>query len=170
MIINKSYCLLLYNYYYSSETKAQSSCHKWSFDNAQRVLNLDFIDNLLYFTIQYEDGIYLERMNCTQKQVDVELGFLTHLDRKFRPTTTYDKETNKTTFTLPYTTKAEVLNVISLDNGFNLTFTKEEDVVSLEGEFPNLIVGTPYKSYWELGTIYKRQSTDCIPLSVDCLL
>jgi hypothetical protein len=168
--LNEPNSVYVYNYYYSSETKAQSSWHKWSFDNAQRVLNVDFIDNWLYFTIQYEDGIYLERMNCTQKQVDVELGFLTHLDRKFRPTTTYDKETNKTTFTLPYATTAEVLNVISLENGFNLTFTKEGDVVSLEGEFPKLIVGTPYKSYWELGTIYKRQSTDSGMQSVEGIL
>lgn len=168
--LNEPNTVYVYNYYYSSETKAQSSWHKWSFDNAQRVLNVDFIDNWLYFTIQYEDGIYLERMNCTQKQVDVELGFLTHLDRKFRPTTTYDKETNKTTFTLPYATTAEVLNVISLENGFNLTFTKEGDVVSLEGEFPKLIVGTPYKSYWELGTIYKRQSTDSGMQSVEGIL
>jgi hypothetical protein len=168
--LNEPNTVYVYNYYYSSETKAQSSWHKWSFDNAQRVLNVDFIDNWLYLTIQYEDGIYLERMNCTQKQVDVELGFLTHLDRKFRPTTTYDKETNKTTFTLPYATTAEVLNVISLENGFNLAFTKEGDVVSLEGEFPKLIVGTPYKSYWELGTIYKRQSTDSGMQSVEGIL
>ena len=155
--LNEPNSIYVYNYYYTSDTKAQSSWHKWSFDNVEKILNVDFIDNWLYLTIQYDDGIYLERMNCTQKQVDIELGFLTHIDRKFRPTATYDKETNKTTFTMPYPTDAEGLNVISLDNGFNLTFIKEGDVVTLEGDFPRLIVGTPYKSYWELGTIYKRQ-------------
>lgn len=168
--LNEPNAVYVYNYYYSSETKAQSSWHKWSFDNAQRVLNVDFIDNWLYFTIQYADGIYLERMNCTQKQTETSLDFLVHLDRKIKPTTTYNSTTNMTTFTLPYTISDKLINIINLDDGFKLSFTKEGNTISIKGKTPNLIVGTPYNSSWQLGTIYKRQTTEGGIQSVDGLL
>lgn len=166
--INNLICLLslndpksiyVYNYYYTSDTKAQSAWHKWTFDSAEKILNVDFIDNWLYLTIQYADGIYLEKMNCTQKQEDENLGFLVHLDRKLKVTGSYDSVTDKTTYTLPYVTSADLLNVVNADNGFLLDFEKNNNNISIEGDFENLIIGLPYTSIWEMGTIYKKQAT-----------
>lgn len=157
--LNEPNSVYVYNYYYTSDSKAQSAWHKWTFDNAQKILNVDFIENYLYLTIQYEDGIYLERLNCTQRQKDTGLDFLVHLDRKLAVTGTYNAETETTTFTLPYECSAEALNVVSRDNGFALEFTKTDNVIELEGNFPDLIVGTPYKSHWTMGTIYKKKTT-----------
>lgn len=157
--LNEPNSVYVYNYYYTSDSKAQSAWHKWQFDNAQKILNVDFIENWLYLTIQYEDGIYLERINCTPRQKDTGLDFLVHLDRKIQVTGTYNEETETTSFTLPYECPAEVLNVISRDNGFLLDFTKTDNVIELEGNFPDLIVGTPYNSQWTMGTIYKKKTT-----------
>jgi hypothetical protein len=166
--INSIICLLsqneptsiyVYNYYYTSDSKAQSAWHKWTLDNAQRVLNVDFIDNWLYLTIQYEDGIYLEKLNCTQKQIDEGLDFLVHLDRKFKVTATYDEATKTSSFELPYETNADLLNIVNVNNGFLLGFTKTDKTITIKGKCKDLIVGTPYNSYWKFGTIYKKQAT-----------
>ena len=166
--INNIICLLsqkeptsiyVYNYYYTSDSKAQSAWHKWTIDRAERILNVDFIENWLYLTIQYKDGIYLERLNCTQRQIDEGLDFLVHLDRKLELTGSYDEETDTTTYTIPYECEAEDLNVVSRDNGFLLDFTKTDNVINLQGNFINVIIGIPYESYWKMGTIYKKRAT-----------
>ena len=157
--LNEPNTVYVYNYYYTSDSKAQSAWHKWHFANAEKILNVDFVENWLYLTIQYEDGIYLEKLNCTQRQKDTGLDFLVHLDRKLQITGTYNDETKTTTFTLPYECKAEVLNVVSRDNGFLLDFNKTDNLIELEGNFTDLIVGSPYNSLWTIGTIYKKKST-----------
>lgn len=159
--LNTPKSIYVYNYYYTSDTKVQSAWHKWEFDTAEKILNVDFIDNWLYLTIQYSDGIYLEKMNCTQKQEDADLGFLVHLDRKLKVTGTYDSETETTTYTLPYVVDTDLLNVVNTDNGFLLDFEFDSNTnkILIEGDYTNLIIGLPYTSYWELGTIYKKQET-----------
>lgn len=166
--INNIICLLsqnepntiyTYNYYYTSDTKAQSAWHKWQIKDAERILNVDFIDNYLFLTIQYEDGIYLEKLNCTQKQKDEGLNFLIHLDRKYKVSGTYLEEDRITTFELPYTPKEE-LNVVDANTGFLVNFELINDKeIKVKGNYPHCIIGYPYSSYWKLGTIYKKQAT-----------
>lgn len=156
---NDPNAIYVYNYYYTSDSKAQSAWHKWTIDSADRILNIDFIDNWLYLTIQYADGIYLEKLNCTQKQEDVELGFLVHLDRKLKVNGTYDEETNQTTYELPYIVDSDLLNVVNANNGFLLDFEKTDNIITISGDFQDLIIGLPYISQWQLGTIYKKQQT-----------
>lgn len=156
--LNDPKTVYVYNYYYTSDTKAQSAWHKWIFDTADRILNIDFIDNYLYLTIQYSDGIYLEKLNCTQKQKDTEFDFLIHLDRKLIVDGIYNKETNTTTYTLPYVTDKKTLNIIDSTTGFLLDFTKTDNQLSIEGNFPNLIIGVTYTSRWDMGTIYKKRT------------
>jgi hypothetical protein len=156
---NDPNAIYVYNYYYTSDSKAQSAWHKWTIDTADKILNVDFIDNWLYLTIQYADGIYLEKLNCTQKQEDMELGFLVHLDRKLKVSGNYDKKNNQTFYELPYIVDTSLLNIVNGDNGFLLDFTKVDDKIIIEGEFQNLIIGLPYVSHWQMGTIYKKQQT-----------
>lgn len=164
--INNLICLLslndpktiyTYNYYYTSDSKAQSAWHKWTIDSADKILNVDFIENWLYLTVQYPDGIYLEKLNCTQRQEDDGLGFLVHLDRKIKAEGVYDEESDITQYPLPYLVTCELLNVVNADNGFLLDFEIIDNKISITGNYPNLIIGLPYVSQWELGTIYKKQ-------------
>lgn len=162
--------IYVYDYYYSSDAKVQSAWHKWTFDTVDQVLNIDFIDNWMYLTMQYSDGIYLEKMNCTPEQTDTDLKFLVHLDRKIIDTGTYDEETECTTYTLPYEAEEETLNVVDAETGWLLDFTKEDDVLTIEGDFENLIIGLPYTSYWEWSTIYKKQTSGNSTQTVEGLL
>lgn len=167
--INNLICLLslnipkeiqVYNYYYTSDSKAQSAWHKWTLDYAEKILNIDFIDNYLYLNIQCSDGIYLERINCTQKQEDENLGFLVHLDRKLKVDGIYDEETKTTSYPLPYKVSASsLLNVVNAANGFLLDFELIDNTIIIKGDYQNLIIGLPYISKWEMGTIYKKQIT-----------
>jgi hypothetical protein len=157
--LNEPNSIYVYNYYYTSDSKAQSAWHKWTIKQAERILNVDFIDNWLYLTVQYSDGVYLEKLNCTQKQVEENLDFLIYLDRKITAKGTYNPETNTTTYSLPYVAEASTLNVVDKRDGFLLDFTKQDKEIIIKGNYTDLVIGVPFFSYWEFGTIYKKQPT-----------
>lgn len=151
--------IYVYNYYYSSEQKAQSAWSKWVFNNA-KILNVDFHDNWMYMVVQYSDGIYLEKMNFTPKNKEPNLNYLFYLDRKFylsENDLTIDNEEGTTTFTLPYT---PVNTLTVLDNkGFPLDYTINGNQVIVEAVRDYLVVGNTFTSTWEMPLIYYRQQT-----------
>lgn len=148
--------IYVYNYYYNSEEKIQSAWHKWIF-NKTKILNIDFVDNYLYLTTQYEDGIYYEKLNITPKEKEDNLDFLVHLDRKVFLNGTYNNETNITTYNIPYPIYNEI-NIIDPLTGFLLAyeFDNEKQIISIVGNYPEIIFGNIYLSQWRLGTIYQR--------------
>lgn len=151
--------IYVYNYYYSSEQKAQSAWSKWVFDNA-KILNVDFHDNWMYMVVQYSDGIYLEKMNFTPKNKEPNLDYLFYLDRKFylsENDLTIDNEEETTTFTLPYT---PVNTLTILDNkGFPLDYTINGNQVIVSAVRDYLVVGNTFTSTWEMPLVYYRQQT-----------
>lgn len=150
--------IYVHNYYYTSEQKAQSAWSKWTFNNA-KILNADFHQNYLYLTIQYEDGIYFEKMNFSPKLKESNLDFLFFLDRKvYLNNGVYNSTTKQSTFTLPYTPINDIKVVDS--EGFPL------DIISLnnkqliiDGNYTNIVIGNTYSSNWIPSTIYLRQTT-----------
>lgn len=151
--------IYVYNYYYSSEQKAQSAWSKWKFENA-KILNVDFHNNWMYAVIQYSDGIYLEKMNFTPKNREEDLDYLFYLDRKLYLTKNdlvINEEEETTTFTLPYT-PVNPLTVLD-KKGFPLDYTLEEKTVTVQGKYDCLIVGNTFTSLWEMPLIYYRQQT-----------
>lgn len=150
--------IYIYNFYFSNESKVQSAWHKWTFENA-KILNIDFNKHLLYLTIQYSDGIYLEKINLTPKLTEENLEHLLYLDRKVYITdTTYDEDENTTTFTMPYEIESDNFKVIK-SNGFPLSALIEDNTVTVSGQHTTLIAGNTYNSLWQLPTIYVRTQT-----------
>ena len=151
--------IYVYNYYYSSEQKAQSAWSKWVFNNA-KILNVDFHDNWMYMVVQYSDGIYLEKMNFTPKNKEPNLNYLFYLDRKFylsENDLTIDNEEGTTTFTLPYI-PVNTLTVLD-SKGFPLDYTINGNQVIVEAVRDYLVVGNTFTSTWEMPLIYYRQQT-----------
>lgn len=151
--------IYVYNYYYSSEQKAQSAWSKWKFNNA-KILNADFHNNWLYLVMQYEDGIYLERMNFTPKNKEENLDYLFYLDRKLyvkADKLVIDEDEETTTFTLPYT-PVNTLTVLN-KQGFPLDYTIADKSVTVSGKHNYLIVGNTFTSLWKMPLIYYRQQT-----------
>ena len=148
--------IYVYNYYYSSEQKAQSAWSKWTFGGD--ILNVDFKENFMYLTIQYEDGVYLEKMNFTPKNKEENLDYLFYLDRKaYITNVTKDTEEGTTTFTLPYVPSTDLTIVNS--KGFPLEYTIDESTVTVTGLEDKLVIGNTFTSVWEMPTIYYRKQT-----------
>jgi hypothetical protein len=155
----ESNAIYVYNYYYSSESKAQSAWSKWTFDNT-KILNVDFNQNYLYLTVQYDDGIYLERMNFSAKAKESNLDYLFFLDRKVyldADDLTYNETTDTTTFTKPY----PIINELTVleERGFPLDFTVNGNTVSVSGQYDKLVIGNSFNSTWTMGKIYLRQQS-----------
>jgi hypothetical protein len=142
--------IFMYNYYYNGSSKAQSAWSKWTFKNTE-ILDAEFVNNFIYLTLQYDDGIYLERININSLQGDDDLNFIIHLDRKQKLTVT-DK-----TVQLNYTP----VNDIKVVNpyGFPCEFSLEGSTITLLEDYDYVYIGNPYESKWLLSSIYKRQTT-----------
>ncbi len=159
--------LYVYNYFYNSENKAQSAWHKWTFEGL--ILGVDFIDQYLYLNIQYDDGVYLERIDISNYQHEEDLEFLFYLDRKTHIynvededelSLTYDETSKTTTFEIPYPIKEEKNFMIIDDKGFPLIikgFDKESNLISIQGKYDSIICGFRYYSEWQPTHIYVRQ-------------
>lgn len=153
---NETNSVYVYNYYYSSEQKAQSAWSKWTFNG--KVLNVDFKENLMYLTIQYEDGIYLEKMNFTPKNKEENLDYLFYLDRKvYIDEVTQDTDEETTSFTLPYVPSADL--TILNNKGFPLEYEINGTTVTVTGLEDSLVIGNTFESLWEMPIIYYRQQT-----------
>ncbi len=156
---NETDAIYVYNYYYSSEQKAQSAWSKWKFENT-KILNADFHDNWLYLVTQYSDGIYLEKINFTPKNKENNLNYLFYLDRKVYYTKdklTINKDKNTTTFTLPY----KPINTLTVldEKGFPLNYIIKDNTVTVSGIRENLVVGNTFTSTWKMPLVYYRQQT-----------
>ena len=147
--------MYIYNYYYSSEAKAQSAWSEWKFENT-KILNADFKENWLYLVMQYPDGIYLERINFSPKIKEKGLNYLFHLDRKVYCDNLTPSE-GTTEIKLPYL-PVNKLTVVDY-KGFPLDYTIQDDVMTVDGEYTNLVVGNTFESKWEMPTIYVRNQT-----------
>lgn len=154
-------CLYIYNSYSSGEERIQSAWHKWVFKDA-KILNIDFNKHLLYLTVQYTDGIYLEKIDLTPKKSESDLDYLFYIDRKIYHTlVTYDEDNDTTEIELPYKVEDETTLRILDNKGFTKVFTIDETKTKLtiKGEYTDLITGQVYLTYWHLPKIYVRQNT-----------
>ena len=103
--------LYCYKYYYSNNQKQQSAWGYWEFPDALEILDVFMIKNEIFFVIQYQDGVYLEKMNLTSGIADIDyinqtgtrVRFNVLVDRKTKDIQkSYDSINNLTTFTFPY--------------------------------------------------------------------
>lgn len=151
----KTDTIFVYNYYYSAEQKAQSAWSEWKFKNA-KILNLDFKEHLLYLTVQYSDGIYLEKMDFSPQKKESNMDYLFYLDRKIY-LNNLSINNGITTFTLPYAADNEI--TVLKPDGFPLDYTQSGSTISIDGEYSSLIVGNTFKALWQLSSIYLRQQS-----------
>lgn len=156
---NKIY---VYNYYYTSEQKAQSAWHEWKFNGD--VLGAEFVDNYLYISIQYSDGVYLERIDITPVQYEDDMDYLFYVDRKvYYSNLTSSQLNGKTIINLPYPKQTGVDLTVLDDRGIPLIFEYvggDYNRIDITGEYDNVVVGNTFESRFQLGNIYQRESTD----------
>lgn len=131
--------MFIYNYYYNGSNKAQSAWSKWIFKNT-KILDAEFVNNFIYLTLEYSDGVYLEKININSLQGDDDLDFIVYLDRKQKLTVT-DKTVN-----LDYVPVNDI-QVVNPD-GFPCEFSIENKTITLLNNYDYVYIGNPYESKW----------------------
>nr|WP_207221201.1 hypothetical protein [Pseudoduganella lutea] len=74
--------IYVYKFYWSNNEKLQSSWSRWSLDIFDQVLNVDFVESVMYLAVNRVDGLYLESLDVSAEFPEEGEPFLVHLDRK----------------------------------------------------------------------------------------
>lgn len=156
--------LYVYNFYVKGNQRGQSAWSKWEFEG--KILNADFDKHLLYLTVQYEDGVYLEVIDFTPRLKDFSLDFLLYLDRK-EVINELSTDENGSYFNLPYKIEDTTHFKIVDNRGFNLSYKIEENKCYVKSSHTPLMIGFTYKSLWQLPIIYVRQNAEGISKVVE---
>lgn len=91
--------LYVYKYYWSGDTKAQSSWSVWEFTD--EILNVDFLDTNLQLLMKRGNNVCLETLQMNKSNTG-SLPFRVHLDRQCLVQGVYEPENNRTLWTYPY--------------------------------------------------------------------
>jgi hypothetical protein len=102
--------------------REQSSWSHWELSGATRILQIVCVQEVLYVLAQYDDGVWLEKMSVTDRTSTPGGLPLPLLDRMVSTTSatpnplrvangSYDPDTDRTTWTLPYTVAARTMAV-----------------------------------------------------------
>jgi len=140
-----------YKYFWGGDEKAQSAWFRFLFDKGDTIIGCDFVGSVAYVVFQRSSGIYLEEINLQAGEVDPGSVFNSLIDRKVELTGTYDPETNKTTWVLPWHGTVSMLAILgpAFGNrrGSSIPLTMESaDTASAKGDWTlgACLIGTSY--------------------------
>lgn len=100
--------IYLYKFFFQDDTKLQSSWSYWELEGVKTIIGVDILDSDLYLTIEYADGVYLERVALRPETVDLNTNIELLVDRKTTEASCTVALTNpagldvQSTITLPY--------------------------------------------------------------------
>ena len=100
--------IYMYNFFFEDDNKLQSAWSYWEVKGAKTILGAAILDSDMYLTIQYSDGVYLEKVALRPETVDTGSTIELLVDRKVTETSCSTAVTNpgglgvQTTITLPY--------------------------------------------------------------------
>lgn len=169
---NVANTIYTYKFYWRGTEKLQSAWSQWVFDNNCSILNIDFIESLLYLVTQRSDGVYLEKINVAPKQVDSNSSYLTHLDRRLQNDTpgvsaSYDSALDETTWTLPYSISG-TLQVVTRDSTTGLkegilipVIEQSGNTVKVQGKYDteSVFIGQQYELRYVFSHQFLRETS-----------
>ena len=97
-----------YKYLFQSGAKKLSSWSKWKFKPEEKIIGLEVIDYVAYFTIVRPNGTYIDKMSLQDanlvglEESSTQLSFKPHLDRLAHIQGVYDSGQDVTRWVLPY--------------------------------------------------------------------
>jgi hypothetical protein len=116
-----------YSFLWQGNEKIQSSWKKWTFDDT--ILGMVSLESFLYMLVKKTDSseICLVKMALSPIKT-ADLNYRIYLDKSVTLTGSYDSETGKTTWTLPYTDSSDLFIVTNIETGNQLlSVTKTTD-------------------------------------------
>ena len=100
--------IYLYKFFFQDDTKLQSSWSYWELEGVKTIIGADILDSDLYLTVEYANGVYLERVALRPETVDPNTNIELLVDRKATEASCTVALTNaagldvQSTITLPY--------------------------------------------------------------------
>ena len=110
--------IYFYKFFYEEDAKLQSSWSYWEVKGDKAVLGASIIDSDVYFVIQYNDGVYLEKCSLRPESVDLGSKLEILLDRKVDETKCHINVINQggagvqSIISLPYPTATAGIQVL----------------------------------------------------------
>ena len=100
--------LYVYKFFFEGDNKLQSAWSYWEVKGSKTILGASILDSDMYVLLQYNDGVYLEKVALRPETVDTGSTIELLLDRKVTEASCSTAVTNpgglgvQTTITLPY--------------------------------------------------------------------
>lgn len=163
--------LYIYKYFFSGEDKLQSAWYPWVFAEGDDILSFVIIETTMYLIIKRAGGVFLESADLSPKATAEGSTFQYYVDRTLYETdfisTSWDLESNETTFTLPYEEDGELWvftrpNSPSYPEAATLTHTRPTlTTVVVPGDVRNekLCVGRKITSSYTFSPFLIRDET-----------
>jgi hypothetical protein len=157
--------IYVYKFFWSGDEKLQSAWCRWSYPNADRIVNITFKRRNVLLLVERDGMLHLETFTAEPSAKDPDLPFVIYLDQSVvLDNGVYDPSTDTTTFTLPYAAPADIKAVTvpggaTLPGGVELTVSGiDGTTVEIAGEVGEEIVrfGVQYDSRHRLSTLYER--------------
>jgi hypothetical protein len=180
--------IYLYKTEWSNEKKVQSAYFRWNLDDYTEetvsVLSADFIGSTLYVVVQRGEGVFLEKAQLLPNRVDDYVSYVTLLDRRCTDedcTVSYDSNTDRTTYTLPYEITSSEMVVITRGIADNTGMADVGKVLQIDtdtiggttltvvGDYEDnpVWIGQRYFCEGELSRIYIRRQSSSGGTTVD---
>lgn len=154
---NSLYC---YKYYWKGDEKVQSAWSRWEFASDCKILNMDIMGTRLYLVVQKPDAVYLEMLDLQVGLIEDNLPILVYLDRKVYGYGSYNIETGKTRWYLPYhedNVKVVLSGEFVGKEGAPLTVTRPaSNIVEAHGDYSQgcVYIGVPYEMRYRFTAQY----------------
>jgi hypothetical protein len=156
--------MYMYKFFYAGDEKLQSAWSEHTMGVAgTKVLGGEFINSLLYLTIQRPDGVYLERMNFAPGVTDPNSTFVTLYDRRIteEDCTSVIYNGVYTTWTLPYVADGTMKVVTREVNPGQLITVTAPSTSTLRavGDYTTtrVYIGQPYLRTYTFSKLYLRE-------------
>lgn len=166
--------LYVYRYYWSQQTKLQSSWSKWVLPSGTSILDCEFLNSTLVLVLSRPDGCHIEKMELQSGTVDLDASYQVYLDRRIDETLAspvYQAAGQVTKVVLPYDPQpGEQYSVIAWEDtvqykkGQLLTVTPTQDPnngnawsLIIPGSLNRFIAGVKYPFSYTFSPFIMRE-------------
>ena len=149
--------IYIYKHFWNGNERLQSAWSRWTLPGVTAIKAMHFKHGVLYLAVEREDGLYIEKLTIRHGSHDQGVNHVTHLDRRASLAGTYDAETGRTSFLVPYIIPDGMLCVTPTGEELEIT-TLGPDTFYVKGEHPHVWVGTLYECEYEFSTFFRRDA------------
>lgn len=152
--------IYVYKWLWIGQEKAQAAWQKWVLNDP--ITQMKFFGEELVIVTSKETSQEILSINCHESWTDNK-PFVILLDRRVELSGSYDVNTDRTTFTLPYrSSDAIIIQSDSINYGYQPKGIKREgNIVSVDGNISGPVyAGIPYESYGVLSKLHHRTTNN----------